>query len=325
MAKSLIEKLNLLVRSSVTDFLAEVGERLPDLPLRQRRELDFEVGALRKRVNEALAYEERLEAQLTKVLDEVEQADLAADDAIAAGDEARARVLVQRLKRMQQQAAMLEHQLQEHRMATADLIAQVNYLDSLVADIQHEREAAEEPESAHRRVPPSPPPPSVTERLSRPTPARAKPTEPLRQAEEPRRSTTVRIPVAVDDEDVAPGERAPAQPAAESEAASSEAPAQSERYRLSPETARAAEAAAEQQVGAEEEPQLPEVKRLTEALRKARINAEKAERNIDEAQAWKAEAEGRQPPWPHIPDEGPSKDEVDADIAARRSRLAKPE
>ena len=56
MAKSLFEKLGLLVRSSVTDFVAEVGDRLPDLTLPRTGELDYEVDALRKRVNEALDY-----------------------------------------------------------------------------------------------------------------------------------------------------------------------------------------------------------------------------------------------------------------------------
>lgn len=352
MAKSLIEKLNMLVRSSVGEFMAEVGDRLPDLSLARSRDLDFEVDALRRRINDALSYEDRLDAELQKLLDEIETVDRAADEAVAAGDDPRARLLVARLKRMQQRAAMLEDQLQQHRAAAAELIAQVNYLDSLVGDIERRRQVEKE---IGRELPQLQTPPRAAE------PARAEPPqrkpEPARP-EAPRLTKTVRIPVTTGgDEPARPQAEAeqrlarPETPPPAAEAPMAEAPtpvtelrqtpkappaeaappAGPERYKLPKamerEPAAPVEAATSKagQKGQPEKPPLPELERLTQALRKARENVEQAERTMDTAQAWKAQFEGEQPPWPEIPDEGPAPGEVDAELAARRARLSRPE
>jgi phage shock protein A len=152
--ESLIEKLNTLVRASINEFVADVGGGLPIPPPRRRRDLDYEVDALRERVNQALEYQDDLAAQLQELLNQIEGLDRAADDALLAGDEANARRRVQRVKRLQQRAAMLEAELEQHRRATAELIEKVNYLDSLVADISRrkEKETEEETRPSSRTV-----------------------------------------------------------------------------------------------------------------------------------------------------------------------------
>ncbi|MCZ7543480.1 MAG: hypothetical protein M5R40_08055 [Anaerolineae bacterium] len=212
MAKSLFEKLGLLVRSSVTDFVAEVGDRLPDLTLPRTGELDYEVDALRKRVNEALDYEDKLAADLAKLLGEIEETDVAADRAVAEGDNARARLLVMRLKRLQNRAAMLEHQLQQHRAAAAELMSQVNYLDSLVGDIEGRRQVERAQQAAQETEPPAAEVEAPRVRLERPAPTQVEPPAPPR---------TVRIPVT-GEEDAAP---APSPSEASAPPPASEAPA----------------------------------------------------------------------------------------------------
>lgn len=125
----LFKKLNTLIR-------ANLGE-VPNihLPRLQRSvDLDKQVEDLRKKVNEALEYEDTLQATVHNLRAEAEKLDAEADAAIQRGMDDQARRLLDQLKRTEQRLAMAESDLREHQRAVEDLIKRVNQLDATVAD-----------------------------------------------------------------------------------------------------------------------------------------------------------------------------------------------
>ena len=144
---SLLDKLNTLVRSSVNDFLDDVPGKKPSVnPARLGKDIDQEVAALRKRIEEALTEEDAMKQRLDAMQQEIDRADRQADDALQQGDEATARALVQQMQRQQQQAAMLQADLEQHRRSTSDFIERVNTLDAIVSDARSQKQQAEPPE-----------------------------------------------------------------------------------------------------------------------------------------------------------------------------------
>lgn len=143
----LFKKLNTLVKASLNDLLGEQGDASRPRrvsPEKLGSNIDREVVLLRQRVNEALAYEDELQARLQTVEDEVSRLDQAADDAVAAGDEAKARYLIDQMKRAQQRSAITEADLREHRAVTQELMQRVNMLDAAVADARHAEDTKEQ-------------------------------------------------------------------------------------------------------------------------------------------------------------------------------------
>ncbi len=138
---SLLNKINTLLRSRVEGFLEE------DLRLggnRERRSLlsadrlggdiDREISALRERIEQAIGYEEDLQAQIDALRQEAADWDLQADNALLDNDEVTARNALARMKRAEQKASLLEADLIQHRRNTADFIERVNVLEGLVAE-----------------------------------------------------------------------------------------------------------------------------------------------------------------------------------------------
>jgi hypothetical protein len=350
MAKSWLEKLNTLVRASINDFTAEVGSRIPTPTLRSK-DLENEVEALRERVNEALAYEDKLEAQIRQLEDKAVDLDRAADASLLKGDEARARRFLQEMRRVQHQIAIFEADLKQHRRSTAELISNVNYFDSLVGDVSR-REASRPAAPPAAETTTAPPP-----RQARPVPRKAerRPSGLLTDAE--RRLSRLEAPVAPEAE-AKPAE-APAEPAkvaVEAEepeppkvqqveappaeppktirvkvvagdtppAEAQPEPPKREGYAIPADLAEQ-RAAEDEAIEAEEaeKPVLPEVERLTKALRKARENAEQAEVKLGYVGEIRARIEDdAAEPLPEITGVyEPAPDEIDAEIAKRRRRL----
>lgn len=156
MAKSWLEKLNVLVHATINDFAGDIGSRLPVPPNQVSPALSQEVEELRKKVNDALIYEEQLESEIQKLADQIAQLDQTADEAIAGGDEARARRLIQKRRRLENDMAIRQADLDQHRRATAELISNVNYFESLVGDLSRQ-DSASEPEkpTPHREPAPT--------------------------------------------------------------------------------------------------------------------------------------------------------------------------
>jgi hypothetical protein len=126
----LFKKLNTLIRSNLNDMTPNIH-----LPKRTRPiDLDRQVDELRKRINEALAHEDRLQAAVRQLRNEAERLDEAADDALARGHDDDARRLLDQLKRTEQRLLMAESDLREHQHSVEDLILRVNQLDATIAD-----------------------------------------------------------------------------------------------------------------------------------------------------------------------------------------------
>jgi phage shock protein A len=143
---SLLDKLNTLVKSSVNSFLDDIpGSKTSVHPARLGKDIDQEVAALRKRIEEALSEEDAMKQRLDVMQQEIDRADKQADIALQQGDESTARALVQQIQRQQQQAAMLQTDLEQHRRSTSDFIERVNTLDAIVSDARSQKGQPAEP------------------------------------------------------------------------------------------------------------------------------------------------------------------------------------
>ncbi|GAB4508930.1 MAG: hypothetical protein OHK0046_02860 [Anaerolineae bacterium] len=150
----LFKKLNTLVKATVNDTVGDpFRPRTPD-PLSKKMDQDIE--ALRQRINEAIAHEDKIRASITTLQQEIAQLDQQADAAVQAGNDALARQFIERIQRAQQRLAMAEADLREHQLVAQELIQRVNVLDATVADARRERdlqrESATEPEQSSDRV-----------------------------------------------------------------------------------------------------------------------------------------------------------------------------
>jgi phage shock protein A len=146
------KKLNVLVKASLNE-LADVESHVRRWQRASGKpgvDVERDVRALRERVDEALAYEDELAARVQALQVELEQWDTAADEAVAAGQDEKARYAVEQVQRVNQRLALAESDLREHRLVTQELIARVNQLEAVVADVRRsEAEAApESPESS---------------------------------------------------------------------------------------------------------------------------------------------------------------------------------
>lgn len=139
---SLFDKLNTLVRARVRGVLGDDPDRArrraaitPD----RLGDVDREVARLRESVNAALDDEERQQAVIDSVLAEAADLDQQADAALARGDDAVARQLIGQMQLKQQQATMLQADLEAHRRSTAELISRVNEMEAVVAEARRQQ------------------------------------------------------------------------------------------------------------------------------------------------------------------------------------------
>lgn len=139
----LFSKLNTLLRASIEGLL-EDDLRLPrgrrDAP--RGKALNREIEALRREINTALDYEDELQTRIDALHQDASDLDLQADNALLARQEEAARQALAQLKRTEQQIAMLEADLAQHRQHVAALMDRVNMLEGLAAEAQARREPA---------------------------------------------------------------------------------------------------------------------------------------------------------------------------------------
>jgi phage shock protein A len=138
----LFKKLNVLVKSSLNDLIGDAtSPRRRVSPERLGSDIDGEVAALRKRINEAVDYESGLQARVRQLETEVAGLDQQADDFVNAQDDVNARYTIEQMKRAQQRLAMAEADLRDHRFVTQELIQRVNTLEAVVADARRAQAA----------------------------------------------------------------------------------------------------------------------------------------------------------------------------------------
>lgn len=132
----LLKKLNTLVNATINDLTPSLPrfERTPDL--------DRRVKELRERINAALEHEDELQAAAQALRAEVARLDALADEALAKGQDAEARHLMQQLQRAEQRLSFAESDLRMHQRSAEELIQNVNMLEAAVADKKHSDQTA---------------------------------------------------------------------------------------------------------------------------------------------------------------------------------------
>lgn len=146
MPNSFFSKLNTLVQSQINDIINPIDEKSSRSRRKALSRMDIQRGlqddvqTLQTRVNDALKYQDDLQAKVDNLYREVADWDAKADAAVANGREDEARNALGRMQQAQRQLEMVEADLQEHRYVTQELISQVNMLDGVV------REASQQPE-----------------------------------------------------------------------------------------------------------------------------------------------------------------------------------
>ncbi len=141
-----LDKLNVLVKSSLNNFLGEAASRttarLPKVPAeRLGKDIDQEIAALRGRIDQALSEEDAIQKRLEDIQQQIQRHDQQADQAVQSGDDSTARQILQQMRRQEQLEAMLKAELEEHRQVTSDFIQRVNTLDAIVSDARREHQA----------------------------------------------------------------------------------------------------------------------------------------------------------------------------------------
>lgn len=129
--EDLFNKLNTLLRANLND----VTSNIPGFE--RKKSLEKQVSDLRKRINDALATEDKIRAQIEDLHTTIETLDTAVDRAVESGQEDEARRLLEQLKRAEQRLTMAESDLRGHQRVAEELIIQVNMLDAKVADQKH--------------------------------------------------------------------------------------------------------------------------------------------------------------------------------------------
>jgi hypothetical protein len=132
----LLDTLNTLVRASLNNIPTTGGRIAPE---RLGKDIDGEISALRKKIDEALNVEDGMQKRLDDMNRQITQYDQQADDSLQRNDESNARYSLQQMKRLQQQAAMMQSELEEHRRSTSDFIQRVNMLEAMVADARNQK------------------------------------------------------------------------------------------------------------------------------------------------------------------------------------------
>ena len=141
---SLFDKITTLVNAQVNEFLG----RNPKSPL-ARIKLNAKeaeknprrsVQSLRQRLEEAIAYEDELQAKIETFMREVAELDRQVDGGLRSGDEFAARRLQGQLNMKQQQLTIAESELRDHRALTQHLMQEMTTLE-MALDNQERRAA----------------------------------------------------------------------------------------------------------------------------------------------------------------------------------------
>lgn len=145
----LFQKINTLLKARIDSFLEEDLRlsRQPDENAlltagRLGKDVDQEVAALRQRIEEALNYEDSLQEKIDALRQEASDLDGEADDALRGGQEDTARRALEQMRRLQQQAHMVEADLVQHRRTTAEFIERVNVLEGLIAEARRKEDTS---------------------------------------------------------------------------------------------------------------------------------------------------------------------------------------
>ena len=148
---NLFDKIATLVNAQVNDFLG----RNPRSPL-ARIQFNAEeaeknprrsVQSLRRRLAEAIAYEDELQARIETLTQAALELDRQADGRLRSGDELAARRLQGQLNMKRQQLTIAESELRDHRVLTQHLMQEMTTLE-MALDNQERRAETATPSSS---------------------------------------------------------------------------------------------------------------------------------------------------------------------------------
>ena len=141
----LFDKISTLINAQLNDFLG----KNPRSPLSRIR-LDADEAeenpqrsarSLRQRLDEAIDYEDELQARIDQRMREVVELDKLVDEMLGSGDEYSAQRLQGQLNMKQQQLTIAESELRDHRLMTQHLMQELGALE-LALDSQQRRQQA---------------------------------------------------------------------------------------------------------------------------------------------------------------------------------------
>ena len=139
---SLFDKLSTLVNAQLNEYLG----RNPKSPLSRIR-LDAEevennprrtVKSIRDRLEEAMSYEDEIQAKIDKLTQEAIQLDEQVDAMIKANDEFGSRRVQGQLNMKQQQLSIAESELRDHRTLTQHLMQEMTTLEMALDNQQQQ-------------------------------------------------------------------------------------------------------------------------------------------------------------------------------------------
>src|SRR5260370_33165438 len=111
----LLDKLNVLVRSSLNTFLDDAGNKLsPSGKIPAERlgsDIDGEVAPLRKKIDEALTVEDAMQQRLDEMTQQTAAYDQHADRVLQLSEETRAPSAIPQMQSRQRQSALLQADL----------------------------------------------------------------------------------------------------------------------------------------------------------------------------------------------------------------------
>ena len=140
MPNNFFDKLNHLVKAHINDLVSPIDEQISKSRKKAlarqdiRGGLESDVKTLRARIDDALAYQDNMQAKINKLHEDKNAWDVKADKAVQDGRETDARFAIGRVQQAQREIEMLEADLQEHSYVTQELISQVNMLDGVVQE-----------------------------------------------------------------------------------------------------------------------------------------------------------------------------------------------
>lgn len=155
MSNNFFGKLNTLVKAHINDIISPIDETISKSRKKAlsrheiRGGLEKDVTTLRKRIDEALVYEDELQKKIDALYQEIATLDAKADALVTEGRESEARTAINRLQQAQREITMLEADIREHHYITQELISQTNMLEGVV--MQSKQEAAESGESTEEK------------------------------------------------------------------------------------------------------------------------------------------------------------------------------
>ena len=156
----LFDKLSTLVNAQVNDFLG----RNPKSPLARialnadeaEKDPRRSAQSLRERLEEAIDYEDVLQAKIDEKMNEVLELDHLVDEMLHSGDEYSSRRLQGQLNMKQQQLTIAESELRDHRLLTQHLMQELSTLDMALDNQERQarkQSSAGEPASGRTRIP----------------------------------------------------------------------------------------------------------------------------------------------------------------------------